>query len=158
MTNLNARLEADIDLGSDIAMVGNGDHKYSGTFDGQNHALTMNWNAGNTKDIAPFKKVKDVTIRNLRTKGTITSSSYYLSGLIDEVYGKTTISGCVSEVNITSSYNEGSSDVAGMVAYIYSGPSLPLTTALSRERSKPRRTKERKRYQDLYMASMAPAP
>ena len=121
MTGLNARLEADIDLGSDIAMVGNGDHKYSGTFDGQNHALTMNWNAGNTKDIAPFKKVKDATIRNLRTKGTITSSSYYLSGLIDEVYGKTTISGCVSEVNITSSYNEGSSDVAGMVAYIYSG-------------------------------------
>ena len=121
MTGLNARLEADIDLGSDIAMVGNGDHKYSGTFDGQNHALTMNWNAGNTKDIAPFKKVKDATIRNLRTKGTITSSSYYLSGLIDEVYGKTTISGCVSEVNITSSYNEGSSAVAGMVAYIYSG-------------------------------------
>ena len=121
MTGLNARLEADIDLGSDIAMVGNGDHKYSGTFDGQNHALTMNWNAGNTKDIAPFKKVKDATIRNLRTKGTITSSSYYLSGLIDEVYGKTTISGCVSEVNITSSYNEGSSNVAGMVAYIYSG-------------------------------------
>ena len=121
MTNLNARLEADIDLGSDIAMVGNGDHNYSGTFDGQNHALTMNWNAGNTKDIAPFKKVKDATIRNLRTKGTITSSSYYLSGLIDEVYGKTTISGCVSEVNITSSYNEGSSNVAGMVAYIYSG-------------------------------------
>ena len=121
MTNLNARLEADIDLGSDIAMVGNGDHKYSGTFDGQNHALTMNWNAGNTKDIAPFKKVKDATIRNLRTKGQITSSSYYLSGLIDEAYGKTTITGCVSEVNITSSYNEGPSDVAGMVAYIYSG-------------------------------------
>ena len=121
MTGLNARLEADIDLGSDIAMVGNGDHKYSGTFDGQNHALTMNWNAGNTKDIAPFKKVKDATIRNLRTKGQITSSSYYLSGLIDEAYGKTTITGCVSEVNITSSYNEGSSDVAGMVAYIYSG-------------------------------------
>ena len=121
MTNLNARLEADIDLGSDIAMVGNGNHKYSGTFDGQNHALTMNWNAGNTKDIAPFKKVKDATIRNLRTKGQITSSSYYLSGLIDEAYGKTTITGCVSEVNITSSYNEGSSDVAGMVAYIYSG-------------------------------------
>ena len=121
MTNLNARLEADIDLGGDIAMVGNGDHKYSGTFDGQNHTLTMNWNAGNTKDIAPFKKVNGATIRNLHTKGQITSSSYYLSGLIDEAFGKTTITGCISEVNITSSYNEGSSDVAGMAAYIYSG-------------------------------------
>lgn len=121
MAWLNARLEADIDLGGDIAMVGNGDHKYSGTFDGQNHTLTMNWNAGNTKDIAPFKKVNGATIRNLHTKGQITSSSYYLSGLIDEAFGKNTITGCISEVNITSSYNEGSSDVAGMAAYIYSG-------------------------------------
>lgn len=121
MAWLNARLEADINLGGDIAMVGNGDHKYSGTFDGQNHTLTMNWNAGNTKDIAPFKKVNGATIRNLHTKGQITSSSYYLSGLIDEAFGKNTITGCISEVNITSSYNEGSSDVAGMAAYIYSG-------------------------------------
>ncbi|MFP3765666.1 peptidase M26 [Prevotella intermedia] len=121
MAWLNARLEADVNLGGDIAMVGNGDHKYSGTFDGQNHTLTMNWNAGNTKDIAPFKKVNGATIRNLHTKGQITSSSYYLSGLIDEAFGKNTITGCISEVNITSSYNEGSSDVAGMAAYIYSG-------------------------------------
>ena len=117
-TKLDAKLMQDIDLGADIAMVGAYPNRYAGTFDGQNHTLTMNWNAGNTKDIAPFKKVKDATIRNLRTKGTITSSSYYLSGLIDEVYGKTTITGCISEVNITSSYNEGSSDVAGMISYI----------------------------------------
>ena len=131
MTNLNARLEADIDLGSDIAMVGNGDHKYSGTFDGQNHALTMNWNAGNTKDIAPFKKVKDATIRNLRTKGTITSSSYYLSGLIDEVYGKTTISGCVSNVNLTSSYgNSAGCDASGMVRIVNSGANVTITDCI----------------------------
>ena len=131
MTGLNAKLEADIDLGSDIAMVGNDDHKYSGTFDGQNHALTMNWNAGNTKDIAPFKKVKDATIRNLRTKGTITSSSYYLSGLIDEVYGKTTISGCVSNVNLTSSYgNSAGCDASGMVRIVNSGANVTITDCI----------------------------
>ena len=122
MTNLNARLEADVDLGGDIAMIGRYDHKYAGTFDGQNHTLTMNWDAGAQKQIAPFRIVKDATITNLRTRGQITSSGYFLSGLINDVYGgKNSVSNCVSEVNITSSYNEGSSDVAGMVAYIYSG-------------------------------------
>ena len=122
MTNLNARLEADIDLGGDIAMVGHWPNVYTGTFDGQNHTLTMNWDAGAQKQIAPFRIVKDATITNLRTRGQITSSGYFLSGLINDVYGgKNSVSNCVSEVNITSSYNEGSSDVAGMVTYIYSG-------------------------------------
>lgn len=122
MTNLNARLEADVDLGGDIAMVGHWPNVYTGTFDGQNHTLTMNWDAGAQKQIAPFRIVKDATIKNLRTRGHITSSGYFLSGLINDVYGgKNSVSNCVSEVNITSSYNEGSSDVVGMVAYIYSG-------------------------------------
>ena len=122
MAWLNARLEADIDLGGDIAMVGHWPNVYTGTFDGQNHTLTMNWDAGTQKQIAPFRIVKDATITNLRTRGQITSSGYFLSGLINDVYGgKNSVSNCVSEVNITSSYNEGSSDVAGMVAYIYSG-------------------------------------
>ena len=122
MAWLNARLEADIDLGGDIAMVGHWPNVYTGTFDGQNHTLTMNWDAGAQKQIAPFRIVKDATITNLRTRGQITSSGYFLSGLINDVYGgKNSVSNCVSEVNITSSYNEGSSDVAGMVAYIYSG-------------------------------------
>ena len=122
MTNLNARLEADVNLGGDIAMVGHWPNVYTGTFDGQNHTLTMNWDAGAQKQIAPFRIVKDATITNLRTRGQITSSGYFLSGLINDVYGgKNSVSNCVSEVNITSSYNEGSSDVVGMVAYIYSG-------------------------------------
>ena len=122
MTNLNARLDGDVNLGSDIAMVGHWPNVYTGTFDGQNHTLTMNWDAGAQKQIAPFRIVKDATITNLRTRGQIMSSGYFLSGLINDVYGgKNSVSNCVSEVNITSSYNEGSSDVAGMAAYIYSG-------------------------------------
>ena len=121
-TKLNAKMTKDVDLGGDIAMVGHWPNVYTGTFDGQNHTLTMNWDAGAQKQIAPFRIVKDATIKNLRTRGQITSSGYFLSGLINDVYGgKTSVSNCVSEVNITSSYNEGSSDVAGMAAYIYNG-------------------------------------
>lgn len=56
MTGLNARLEADINLGSDIAMVGTTSHLYAGTFDGQNHTLKFNWNGGSDSDIAPSRK------------------------------------------------------------------------------------------------------
>ena len=76
MTRLNARLEADINLGGDIAMAGTTSHPYAGTFDGGEHTLKINWNA-NTSDIAPFRKVKGATIKNLRTEGSIQSSSIY---------------------------------------------------------------------------------
>ena len=127
MTNLNARLEADIDLGGDIAMVGN---NYAGTFDGQNHTLKFNWNGGSDSDIAPFKKVSNATIKNLRTEGTIKSNSYYLSGLVGDAYGTVNISNCASNVNITSSHTGGICDAAGMISYIDSNAKVAITDCL----------------------------
>ncbi|EGC18802.1 hypothetical protein, partial [Prevotella multiformis] len=127
MTNLNARLEADVDLGGDIAMVGHWPNVYTGTFDGQNHTLTMNWDAGAQKQIAPFRIVKDATITNLRTEGEINSSTLFLSGLICYVYGTTTISGCVSAVNITSSYTGQGCDAAGLVECIGDNANVTIT-------------------------------
>ena len=130
MTNLNARLEADIDLGSDIAMVGNGDHNYSGTFDGQNHTLTLNWNA-NASDIAPFRRVDGATIKNLRTAGTIKSSGHFLAGLIDEASGdNNTISNCVSAVHITSTYADNRCGAGGLISYISSNARVTITDCL----------------------------
>ena len=131
MTNLNARLEADVDLGGDIAMVGTTSHPYAGTFDGQNHTLKFNWNGGSDSDIAPFKKVGNATIKNLRTEGTIKSSSYYLSGLVgDAYYGTVNISNCASNVNITSSHTGGICDAAGMISYIDSRANVAITDCL----------------------------
>ena len=113
-TNLNAKLEADINLEGDIMMLGY-DKSYSGTFDGQGHALKINWNSGDRKWIAPFQTVYGATIKNLRTEGEINSSTHFLSGLIYEAFGTTTISGCISAVNITSTYNGSGCDVAGMI-------------------------------------------
>ena len=133
MTNLNARLEADVNLGSEINMVGNVSSKdYSGTFDGQNHTLTLNWNA-NTNDIAPFRRVKNATIKNLRTEGTIKSSSYFLGGLIDEATGgSNTISNCVSAVNITSSYASDRCGAGGLISYIYTNTQVTITDCLAK--------------------------
>ena len=131
MTGLNARLEADINLGSDIAMVGTTSHLYAGTFDGQNHTLKFNWNGGSDSDIAPFKKVGNATIKNLRTEGTIKSNSYYLSGLVgDAYYGTVNISNCASNVNITSSHTGGICDAAGMISYIDSRANVAITDCL----------------------------
>ena len=127
MTNLNARLEADVDLGRDIAMVGN---DYAGTFDGQNHTLPLNWNTGES-DIAPFRRVGGATIKNLRTAGTIKSSGHFLAGLIDEASGdNNTISNCVSAVNITSSYTSDRCGAGGLISYIYTNTQVTITDCL----------------------------
>ena len=107
-TTLNVKLTQDVDLGSDIVMAGrehpynyNSFYYYSGTFDGNGHTLSFNWNAGEDNQIAPFWCVKDATIKNLRTQGKITSKRYGLSGMVRAALGTTTISGCISDVDIT---------------------------------------------------------
>ena len=131
LTNLNARLDGDVNLGGDIAMVGTYDNKYAGTFDGGEHTLTLNWNAGSARQLAPFQNVKGATIRNLRTQGYIKSITYGLSGLIYSVDGATTISGCVSNVDLTSSYDKNAGcDASGMVHHVTSGASVEFTDCL----------------------------
>ena len=124
--SLNVKLMKDIYLGTDITMAGGG-KSYSGTFDGQGHTLKIDWNSGNETDIAPFKSVEGATIKNLRTEGEINSNTHFLSGLICNVYGTTTISGCVSAVNITSSYNEGGCDAAGMIECVWNNANVTIT-------------------------------
>lgn len=130
MAWLNARLEADINLGSDIVMVGTNANKYAGTFNGQEYALKINWNSGNVTDIAPFKSVEGATIKNLRTEGEINSNTHFLSGLICNVYGTTTISGCVSAVNITSTYNGSGCDAAGMIECVWHNAKVTITDCI----------------------------
>ena len=123
---VDAKMTADVDLGSDIFMVGD---SYAGTFDGQNHTLKINWN--NTSGwLAPFYTVDGATIKNLRTEGEIKSSSHFLSGLVQSAYGNTTISGCVSAVNITSTYDNGGCDAAGMVECVRDNANVTFTDCL----------------------------
>ena len=128
-TKLDAKLTQNVNLRGDITMAGNIDHNYSGTFDGQNHTLTVNWNT-NANDIAPFRRVNGATIKNLHTEGTIKSSGYYLAGLIDEAYGESNISGCVSNVHITSTYDNGGCDAGGLISFISRNARVTITDCL----------------------------
>ena len=127
---VDAKMTADVDLGTDIAMVGTTNNLYGGTFDGQNHTLTVNWDAGSANDVAPFRRVSGATIKNLRTEGAIRSDSYYLGGLIDEAIGENTVTGCVSNVNLTTSYDYSSCDAAGLICYIYTTGRVTISDCL----------------------------
>ena len=127
---VDAKLTQDVDLGGDIAKVGTANKPYAGTFDGQNHTLTVNWDAGSVNDVAPFGRVNGATIKNLRTEGSIRSNSFYLSGLIDEAYGENTITGCVSNVNLTTSYANASCDAAGLICYISTDGRVTISDCL----------------------------
>ena len=137
-TTLNAKLTQDVDLGSDIVMAGrehpynyNSFYYYTGTFDGQGHTLKFNWNRSDEGSLAPFWCVKDATIKNLRTQGKITKKGYGLSGMVYIASGTTTITGCISDVDITGG-NGGWNDsrAAGMVQAVADGASVQITDCL----------------------------
>ena len=74
---------------------------FSGTFDGDGHTLTVTLTAnaastsGNTEGIAPFHFIRNATIKNLRTAGTITSTTNHTSGLVGFSEGTNAIQNCM---------------------------------------------------------------
>ena len=130
-TAVDAKMTKDVDLETDITMAGTANKPYAGTFDGQNHTLTVNWDAGSAKDVAPFRRVNGATIKNLRTEGSIRSDGYFLGGLIDEAYGgSNTVANCVSAVNITSSYTSNRCGAAGLVNYVFTYAHVTINDCL----------------------------
>ena len=101
------KLAADITVTS---MAGASQHDFMGTFDGQEHTLTFNYNT-DTDDAAPFRYVEDgCVIKDLRVCGTIQTSAKYAAGLVAHQYGNVTIRNCRSSVTIKSSFSSGNGD------------------------------------------------
>ena len=132
----NAKMTADIDLGDDQTMIGSYATRYSGTFDGQGHTLTFNYNTTSMiietgqsyLGAAPFRDIEGATIRNLRTAGSITADKIGASGLVGWAYGTNTIENCWSDVNIASSNNTADT-FTGFVAFMY-GTSINITDCI----------------------------
>lgn len=132
----NAKMTADIDLGDDQTMIGSYATRYSGTFDGQGHTLTFNYNTSSMSiesgqsylGAAPFRDIEGATIRNLRTAGSITADKIGASGLVGWAYETNTIENCWSDVNLVSS-NNGADTFTGFVAFMY-GTSITITDCI----------------------------
>lgn len=74
-TTANAKMTADIDLGTQITMIASDfDHPYQGTFDGQGHTLTVNWTTNGEDRIAPFRYAEGATIKRLHVDGSISKT------------------------------------------------------------------------------------
>ena len=102
-TNLDAILNADIDLKDvEIAPIGNASNKYTGTFDGQGHAIrNFNYTATSDGGNGLFGYVRNATIKNFSIDGTLTSTNYTYNGTIGAAEANTKISGISSAINIT---------------------------------------------------------
>ena len=116
---LNAKLTADLNLGTEILKIGSESTGYSGTFDGQGHTVTVDWNGYGGGYFALFPFVTDATIKNLRVSGQMTTDAPM--GVFSYLAGGTTIyEHCVSDVRITSGNTNSSYCAAGMVRAAYS--------------------------------------
>ena len=113
---VDARLEADIETSEHVGVTEGA--TYRGTFDGNGHTITFNKDGFTEKFIAPFRHVGDATIKNLKVKGSISSSQMYATGLVAQVLsGTATIENCQSSVTVKGTM-DGEGTLAGLVGRV----------------------------------------
>ncbi len=116
-----------VKLGDDIGsaenpvtrMAGSDKHDFCGTFDGDEHTITLDGNSANGC-YALFRNAVGATIRDLHVTGTITTAGKYAAGFISGMWGNVTIENCRSSVIIRSSVS-GDGTHGGFVAVNNSG-------------------------------------
>ena len=111
----NAVLTADIDLGTDVTMIGTtATDYYQGSFDGQGHSIKMN--AYPVEDnCAVFRRLqKTAEVRNLRVDATVTTAKKYAAGIAAYTQGAY-IHNCYVDLTVNSSV-AGDATHAGVVA------------------------------------------
>ena len=101
-------------------MAGIDDSKsFQGTFDGDGKTLTFNMGTAGSpfgeQYCAPFRHVKNATIKNLHVAGTIYTSEQKAAGFVGESLGNLTLTDCISSVNINSS-KSGDGTYGGLVS------------------------------------------
>ena len=99
------RLDEDISVTTMLGTGNNGNDAkpFKGTFDGNGHTLTVNYEAESDVVTAPFRFITSATIKNLHVNGTITTAYRHAAGLAGRTYGTTLIQGCRVSTVIKSS-------------------------------------------------------
>ena len=89
-------------------------NSFRGTFDGDGNTLTVSYNTSENWT-APFRHVKDATIKNLHVDGTINTSAQFAGGIVGESHKDLNITNCRSSVAINSSVS-GDGTHGGLVS------------------------------------------
>lgn len=113
------------DMTDHLKLVGNSEsHSFQGTFDGNGHKIVLNYedyHSLNKDIIAPFRFVKNATIKRLAVEGvTLQWSGTGEASLVGASYGNTNILSCQSKVYIQTA-TSGSCECGGLVAYVKGG-------------------------------------
>ena len=101
--DVNAIMAADIS--TSVPVGSQNDVPYRGTFNGNGHTLTVNIDGGLNAYTAPFVKVSNCTIQNLRVCGTV-NGGIHSSGLIGHLLDKgvtAKVYNCHISTNVTGS-------------------------------------------------------
>ena len=133
-TNSTITLMEDITLGIH-AMAGTEDDPFTGTFDGNGHSINADIQ-NNAIGAAPFRYIKDATIKDLKITGNVVSTEgYHAAGLVGfALSGTNTIENCGVLANVTiTTYGCGivghaKSSTLNLTGCLYSG-TITNTTA-----------------------------
>ena len=94
------KLSADISVSTMVGTVTSGnapENAFKGIFDGGGHTITVDINSTDRHATAPFRYIKDATIMDVRTTGTVTGTMH-CAGLVGFSEGTSYIKNC--EVNV----------------------------------------------------------
>ena len=88
---------------STTSLVGNAEHPFRGTFNGNGKTLTVNINSKETF-AAPFCCIDGATIENLTVTGTVTAKANHAAGLVGSCGNNSTnvIKGCTVNTNVVA--------------------------------------------------------
>ena len=90
-------------------------HYFSGTFDGGGHYIYVSYVVQESY-IAPFRYVKNATIKNLHVEGAYVASARFAAGIISVANGTTTIENCRVSISLINDYSGGDTTHGGLVA------------------------------------------
>lgn len=94
------KLFTDLNVSS---MVGDTDHPFKGTLDGQQHTVTLSLEA-DSDFVGLFASVDGASFKDLKLRGTVKSAARYAAALAGKTWGKVTISNLDNRVNIASTF------------------------------------------------------
>lgn len=121
-TEVNGVLTADINLSESEypnLMIGTEANPFKGSFDGQGHTITYNYEEVTEKWRGLFPFVDGGTIRNLRVEGNAYVTNIHFGALIGRGDGNILVENVVTNVDITGMSTTGVQGDAGMIGANY---------------------------------------
>ena len=104
----------------ELVMVGAPSNAFAGSFDGQGHTITVNYNqqtGGYDGECGLFRRINGCTIRNLHVTGQITTKGLCAGGMVSGIWQKALIENCVVSTTITDTQS-GDGTHGGIVARV----------------------------------------